>query len=267
MARVSIEERAAAAAKKLAKAMGWTRAKAIGSLYLFWHDSQELEQTHCTIEDISLWMDLDADEESTIGAAMTAAGFIAPCEDGYYLICGNEKHIENLRQHRESAKLGGIRSAQSRAAKLKLVSEATASTETKRPLQATASTESQVPVEVSSLQFSAVQFSAREEENIYKPAAPTKIPPEETDACRKAWLDTLKHFKIDRPLSADEERTIYQLIKQHGYKFAAYGLAGMRFEEKTRDYDPGKNVSIHRALDTAKFNKFVNLAAQKKGMA
>lgn len=167
MARVSIEVRAAAAAKKLARAMGWTRTDAIGRLYYFWHDSQELEQTHCTFSDIVLWMDIDRDAENDIVPAMIEAGFIS--EDGdRFLICGNDKHIENLKQHREAAKRGGQRSGEVRALnavkRLPQQNEASASTDRFEKIEAYGSTESQVPVEPSSLQFSAVQFSTIQKE-------------------------------------------------------------------------------------------------------
>lgn len=162
MARVSIEERAAVAAKKVARLMGWTKTETIGSLYCLWHDSQELEQTTCTTDDIALWMEVDETEIDNLVPALVNAKFIEFQDDGTYLICGNEKHIENLRQRREAAREGGLRSGEVRALKAsaKPKNEALASNK----IEANASTETQASDEASSLQFSAVLCNSKKGE-------------------------------------------------------------------------------------------------------
>ncbi len=106
MARVSIEERGAAGAKKLARSMGWSKAEAIGKLYFFWHDSQELEQSYCSLEDLSIWMELSKDDEPKIVQALINAGFLEEAGHQFH-ICGNEKHIESLTSKRKNAKENG----------------------------------------------------------------------------------------------------------------------------------------------------------------
>lgn len=154
MARVNIEERAAVGAKKLARIMGWSKVTAIGKLYYLWHDSQEMEQTHCTLEDIGLWMDLEIQEHDDIIDALIQTKFIEQVGDDNFLIIGNAKHIENLRQRREAGSLGGKRSAELRSA------NPSKELEEQAHAQANASSSAQALCEPSTVQCSAVQGSA-----------------------------------------------------------------------------------------------------------
>lgn len=168
MARVSIEERGAAGAKKLARMMGWNIYEALGRLYTLWHDSQELEQSECSLGDISTWLDLTGDQEGDIIEALADSGFIRILGEDFFEIVGNSKHIENLRQRRESAKTGGIKSGQVRAIK------ANASPQ----IEANGSTETQASDEPCSLQFSAVLCNTeiqKKEEGGEFPKKPEKL--------------------------------------------------------------------------------------------
>lgn len=78
------------------------------------------------------------------------------------------------------------------------------------------------------------------------------------------WQETLKHFKINRPVLPFEHMKIIQIAKSYGYAAAAYALAGVRFEEKTQTFNPANHVSLARVQDPALFEKFLNLAARQK---
>lgn len=163
MARVNIEERAAVGAKKLAWIMGWSRSDAIGKLYFLWHDSQELEQSLCSADDISIWMGLEGNEEQNIIPALIESGFLEDVGNSLYRICGNETHIDNLKQRREAAVLGGKKSAELRAGRSK--PEPSASTDRLTEAQASGSTETQPSDEPSALLCSAIQYKEEEKED------------------------------------------------------------------------------------------------------
>lgn len=91
-----------------------------------------------------------------------------------------------------------------------------------------------------------------------------KLEIDEISQCQAAWVSTLNHFGITRPILPYENIAIAQLIKVYGWKSVLYALTGMRFEQKTATFDPSKNIAIARLRDSKLFEKFVNLAAQKK---
>lgn len=98
------------------------------------------------------------------------------------------------------------------------------------------------------------------------PGAPriaTRATKQEIAACEKAWLETLKHFGIERVVLPHEQMKIVNLIETNTFKATLYALAGMRFEEATPTFKPSKNVSLVRAFDPKLFEKFINLASAK----
>lgn len=95
------------------------------------------------------------------------------------------------------------------------------------------------------------------------PISPS-IQPEGLAICEIAWSSTLRHFKIDRPILSHERMKIARLIREHGHKATAFALVGMQFEQKTDNFDPARNLAIHRAMDSKLFEKFVNLASREK---
>ncbi len=87
---------------------------------------------------------------------------------------------------------------------------------------------------------------------------------DEITPCQTAWKKTLEHFHIERPILPHENVAIAELIRVYGYKSVLYALTGVRFEQKTTTFDPSRNIAIARLRDPKLFEKFVNLAAQKK---
>ena len=78
------------------------------------------------------------------------------------------------------------------------------------------------------------------------------------------WLDTLKHFKISRPLMPMEDIRIARKVQAVGLCHVIAAFRGMRLESKVDDFDPSEHVSLDRVLDIRKFQKFVNLGSSKK---
>lgn len=92
----------------------------------------------------------------------------------------------------------------------------------------------------------------------------TGLDPKEVSMCVEAWGNTLKHFKINRPVLPHESMKIAQLMKQYGHIATIYALVGMRFEKKTDSYDPANFLAIARCFDSKLFEVFVNLASREK---
>lgn len=87
---------------------------------------------------------------------------------------------------------------------------------------------------------------------------------DELKALEDAWLATLKHFKINRPVLPFEHMKLAALVKQYGVLAVQYAIVGMRFEEKTSTFDPAKHVGLSRLLDQRLFEKMLNLAGRQK---
>lgn len=86
--------------------------------------------------------------------------------------------------------------------------------------------------------------------------------PEWIAECELSWGKTLKRFGIERGPEEDREQ-IGRLIQRHGFDKTCRALLGAGFEEKSKDYDPAKHVSIYRLVrDPAIFDKFANLGAK-----
>lgn len=108
MARVTIDDSAFIGAKLVARKTDWTEAEALGRLCLLWRDSQALERTEATIEDIAFWMQLGPGDDETLASILIDAGFISPLDDGEnFIIVGNKKHIDNIHNAKENARKNG----------------------------------------------------------------------------------------------------------------------------------------------------------------
>lgn len=84
---------------------------------------------------------------------------------------------------------------------------------------------------------------------------------EEIEPCIKAWGMTLEKFGIRKSPNLDEIQ-ILRLIQQYGAEQTRLALLGAGFEEKTKTFDPRRNLSIARVAVPKNFAKFVNLGAQ-----
>lgn len=82
--------------------------------------------------------------------------------------------------------------------------------------------------------------------------------------CVCSWEGTLTYFGIDRPSLPYEHMTISRLIREYDYKSVAYALTGMRYEAKTPTFNPKDYIAIRRLDDPKLFERFVNLASQRK---
>lgn len=88
------------------------------------------------------------------------------------------------------------------------------------------------------------------------------IPQEEYEACETAWLKTLAHFGVERPILPYEKMKLARLIKTYDWKSIVYAVTGMRYEARSESFEPSKNVGLYRLEDSRLLEKFINLAAQ-----
>lgn len=165
MARVTIDVSAAAGARKLSFLMGWDEEKTMGKLYRFWHDSQELEQAICSTEELYRLMNVDMNDCAVdLSTAMIDCGFIEMYSDRQFLIRGNQKHIDNLKQRKQAASIGGKNSVKSKTL--------TRSSVRLKNFQANALSETQASDVASTVQYSTVHkektIAQTEFERIYQ---------------------------------------------------------------------------------------------------
>lgn len=95
-----------------------------------------------------------------------------------------------------------------------------------------------------------------------------KSPPSEFislfKACEVEWINTLLHFKTNRPSTANDKKVIKQLIDKHGHENAKTAIIGMRFHPKDKNFDPGQWLAISKLLDDEKFELALNRGAKSK---
>lgn len=239
---------------------------------MLWHDSQELEQLTCTGDDVQDWLDLDDDE--AIVDALVEAGFLGPAipqQHGSprYEIRGNEKHIENLRSKREAARENGKHGGRPKDPQIKLPLPRGDNNQKRTDVgysdKPTSETQPNQPDNHSSLQFSAVQFSARERENAHAPEELRSG----LEQCKKAWVATLQRLGVPRTsVLASEEIEIVRACQRLGDpKIVALALFGAGYEPADERFDPRKQVSIARVLTKDKqgrerIDRFVNFGVK-----
>lgn len=227
MPRVCIDESAFPSTRRVASYLGVNRFEALGLLLVFWKNSQAEERTHCTEEDIPIWLEdpLEFSGKDFL-TALEQAGFVEfdPKQQSY-LIRGNWKHIAALLQRRAAGRQNGKSGG--------------------RPKKNPPVKGSRKPL------FCAVRSVLNKE-----PPNPLDQPSIQT--VTKAWLDTLKHFGVSRSLNQYEDVLIARAIQRHGVDSVVRAMIGARHEPKTDNFDPAQHVSLTRILGHKHFDKNLN---------
>lgn len=280
MSRTTIEEAAFLKFKRVAHVMKLCVAYVAGVVATMWHHSQTEEKINCSSKDISFWTELKRSLLPKFIEGCLDAGFLERIGEDLYRIKGNEDHINNLRRYRESARKGGLKSAENRNGKQALQADAQANASPNA--QANAQAFGQPTLEPNSVHSSAVhpnstqfnpeQSNAVQSENGSLSQSEGFVEDrkgnEEQDkdfgwACR-VWEETLEHYQIKRPLLEEEKNLISEKLKELGLKKVLYALTGYRFEASGPGYDPASYVRIGRALGPEKLDLWINLALQAK---
>lgn len=84
----------------------------------------------------------------------------------------------------------------------------------------------------------------------------------DTTKAISAWHWVLERRDSARNLIPGEDITIARQIQEKGLEAVLLALKGSLVEPKTRDFDPGKFVSLRRIFDPRHFEKMVTLGAQ-----
>jgi hypothetical protein len=98
-----------------------------------------------------------------------------------------------------------------------------------------------------------------------KPEPPAHLP-----KLQETWLQTKSALGSDSKITAHEQEQICRAIRAYGPEYTDAVLFGARFESATENWDPRKNISIHRVLfgknkqGTPFHEKLSNLSAQHK---
>lgn len=113
MARVNIESSALAEGRfnKLAQDyFDGSRVKAIGTLVLFWFDSQERSFVQGTRDEILEFLPyFDHQSNLSLFEALLKFGYIKAVDTDLFEISGNKRHVEKLQSLSEARKLSGIK--------------------------------------------------------------------------------------------------------------------------------------------------------------
>lgn len=78
------------------------------------------------------------------------------------------------------------------------------------------------------------------------------------------WKETLQHYGIKREPFPGEDILLIRKADQVGDENVRLALVGARYEQRTENFDPAKNVRLNRILDPPKFDKFVGLGIQAR---
>lgn len=245
MARVHVEDSALVMAKRLAGRMGWEEDLALGRLIRFWHDTQAIEQEACEAGELAVYFKVPVTETRILTEALIVATVTEPIEDGRYRIRGNAGHIQNLRSYRERGSKGG-KETQEKARKQAVA-------------QAPATPPALAPAQAPTVQFSAVQCSADQCNEIPRAregaaladhsgsgtAGGEKASRSAINGAVDEWGTTLKHFGITRDPRLDASE-IGRLIQQYTAERVRRALAGFRAEKPSKSYDPAAYLSFNR---------------------
>lgn len=109
MARVNVETRALAETRffNLAQALEMTRAEAIGTLVIFWHDTQERGVWKAPRDALLKFIPYSPERRDEVLAALIEHEYVSECEDGELVVHGNRKHIDALEERKAAASEGG----------------------------------------------------------------------------------------------------------------------------------------------------------------
>lgn len=196
MARVNIEERCFGDVRlfNLARRMGWDVAKTIGVMVFLWHDSQEMIQTECSVEDLLTYARVVPTEESQkFISALNASKYISRVGDDLYKIHGNAHQIDERVKKLTTAHKGGNATKERWR---KLTENAVENTENKAetPSASPASLGvSAYPIQFNSIQPNSIQPNSVQEnrggtESDGSPSSPAKFSPDDM-AIAKEWLE------------------------------------------------------------------------------
>lgn len=249
MARVNVETRALAEGRfsNLVGDLEATRAETIGTLVLFWHDTQERGIWKASKEELLKFIPFKGrDHREEILQALIDNDYVSPCQDGEFVVRGNRKHIEAFEERREAAAEGG----RAKARKVKEIKEALA-------LGSEALPPAKTPLP-NSIQSKAIQ--SRKESN--------SIPIDfhsQVDACSKTWIETLRSMGIERGILPSEQIEILKAIKNHPLETVDLALYGARWEPEGVAYQPASFASVGRIFGKDKkgqsnLPKFLNWA-------
>lgn len=218
----------------------------MGCLVDLWHDSQALEVSDATYEELHFWLGtLDEEKTKALISAFEAVDLLRKNDLGGWEISGNAKHIRNLRKHRKNARNNGKKGGRPKI------------TQNETDVGSQNITQPKTSVQYSSVQFSTAQNSTGRD---------TKISPREIEECTEVWGRTLSRYKIQKDPKLDQTE-IARLIQTHGFEKTKLALLGAGFEEESNNYKPAKHVAIRRLWKPDLFDTFVNLGAQHRPTA
>jgi hypothetical protein len=98
------------------------------------------------------------------------------------------------------------------------------------------------------------------------------LAPLSADAIAEAieeWGITLKHFGIDRKISAHDQTQLARAIQAHGIEAVRLAIRGARYESASENFNPKQHLSLARIFGrdrqgNLRVEKFINLGAQNK---
>lgn len=117
MARVNVETRALAESRffNFMEVLEMNRAEAIGTLVIFWHDSQERGVWIGPKNLIVKFIPFPVVYREKIFQALLDHDYISEAADGEFVIHGNRKHIEAVESKKKAGSIGGQESGKTRS--------------------------------------------------------------------------------------------------------------------------------------------------------
>lgn len=238
---MNIEEGAFASSIVIGYRLGVDDVEVIGRLAKLWHASQACEATEGAQDDINVWLGVGPGNTDWC-RELARAGILEDLGDRFRII-GNGKHIDNLRQRREAASVGGRRSARRRRSQ---ENEAHASSE----------------------RFNRV-LEPRTEQNRTEQSKSPPTPPGELGECVKkatvVWLETLHVFGVQRNrLRPPEDSQLASAIQRHGLQEVVLALEGARHEPRTQSFNPADRPSLTRVLGPKMFGTLADVGRKAR---
>lgn len=105
----------------------------------------------------------------------------------------------------------------------------------------------------------------QKQENIYFHAgALGTVNDEHLEIAVEQFNKTLEHFKAGREVLQPEREQVWKMLAS-GIPLVelVHAISGMRYEAKTKEYDPGKHIDVFRLWNVQKRMKLVSLSTQE----
>lgn len=241
------------AIRRVAFLTGESEPSVLGRIVMLWTSSQAAGVAEANESLIAFWLNINSeDTEKWINALCDpAAGFIKIGRKKQFLISGNSRHIKKQK---------AIKRARSEAAKKRWDKEKNRKSVENKGESENANQDANALLKQGGLYANQNALTKLNQAKLNQ--AKLNINKADLEKLISTWKETLKHFGINRDTGLHYGAEIGRAVQAFGAESVKLALIGARYEKGSEGFNPKNHISIHRVLDPARIEKFINLGAQ-----